>query len=235
MKLHIAGWSRFQHYRERRPPWIKLHVEILDEYDADGARKKFRDLPDSAKLTFLVLLPLASRYNGGVIPSDDPAWIAAQTGIALASVSLAPLIACGYLERDASEALAPCVQHAPKVLGSETETERETDTHTHRAREGWLGMVDRIRYARPEYGKLREVDVLNALRPAFGKPTELGEAVDGWIADHANALKPYDSPLSSLRKMVARVMEGSIAGQTTPARMTAYEAERQDARRRART
>lgn len=87
----------------------------------------------------------------------------------------------------------------------------EGKIHTHTAREGWMGMVDQIRQARPEYGKMREDDILNAIRPAFGKADALSAAVAEWAADHSNATKPYDSPLRSLRKMVEAVMEGAPA------------------------
>lgn len=31
--LRIRNWDRFQHFKDRRPPWIKLHREILDNRD----------------------------------------------------------------------------------------------------------------------------------------------------------------------------------------------------------
>ncbi len=33
MKLIPKHWERFQHYKHRSPPWIKLHRDILDDYD----------------------------------------------------------------------------------------------------------------------------------------------------------------------------------------------------------
>ena len=93
----VKDWGRFQHYRDRRPPWIKLYVEVIDQYDETGAAKKFHSLPDSAKLTFFAVICLASRY-GGTIPNADPAWLRAQLGIE--TVSLEPLIAAGYIVAD---------------------------------------------------------------------------------------------------------------------------------------
>ena len=31
-RLRIKNWAEFQHYRTRRPPWIKLHRGLLDDY-----------------------------------------------------------------------------------------------------------------------------------------------------------------------------------------------------------
>ena len=32
MILRILNWEKFQHYKVRRPPWIKLHHSLLDDY-----------------------------------------------------------------------------------------------------------------------------------------------------------------------------------------------------------
>ena len=31
--MRIKNWAKFQHFKNRRPPWIKLHREILDQRD----------------------------------------------------------------------------------------------------------------------------------------------------------------------------------------------------------
>ena len=36
MALIPKNWSQFQHYKGRRPPWIKLHRALLDEDDNHG-------------------------------------------------------------------------------------------------------------------------------------------------------------------------------------------------------
>lgn len=41
----IKNWKKFQHYKDRRPPWIKLYTELLD--DAHG----YLPLSDRAKVT----------------------------------------------------------------------------------------------------------------------------------------------------------------------------------------
>lgn len=60
----IVGWSEFQHYLKRSPPWIKLHKsQVLDNphwHDLDG---------DSAKV--LVELWLLASETDGNLPSVD--------------------------------------------------------------------------------------------------------------------------------------------------------------------
>ena len=60
--LKIRNWETFQHYRDRSPPWIKLHVEILSSKDWVLAT-------DRTKLLMVVCMLVASR-NGGEIPNE---------------------------------------------------------------------------------------------------------------------------------------------------------------------
>jgi hypothetical protein len=44
MMLRIKNWKRFQHFKDRRPPWIKLYRDILDDlewHELDGQSAKF--------------------------------------------------------------------------------------------------------------------------------------------------------------------------------------------------
>ena len=120
MTYRVKNWSKFQHYKNRNPPWIRLHVEILDDYKADGTENDFHALPDKDKLTLLLIWALASRYNG-VIPSIDPAWLAVKLGIDNPSTDA--IIKAGFLvpvshastdaSTDASNALA--TQHGDRA------------------------------------------------------------------------------------------------------------------------
>ena len=29
----VKNWDEFQHYKDRNPPWIKLHNHLLDDYE----------------------------------------------------------------------------------------------------------------------------------------------------------------------------------------------------------
>jgi len=60
--LRIVDWAKLQHYKDRNPPWIKLHTDLLDNY-------KFACLPDASKLLHILLSLLASRTENQ-IPYD---------------------------------------------------------------------------------------------------------------------------------------------------------------------
>jgi hypothetical protein len=58
---HIKNWSKFQHFKDRKPPWIKLYRDLLDDMDWHQLD------PKAAKM--LVMLWLLASENSGDIPS----------------------------------------------------------------------------------------------------------------------------------------------------------------------
>lgn len=100
----IKRWNHFQHYRDRRPTWIKLHVEWLDDYE-------FGRLQDASKLHLFAIMLLASRHENR-IPYDSR-WIATKIN-ATTPVDLEVLEKAGFIElepgveQNASDLLASC-------------------------------------------------------------------------------------------------------------------------------
>lgn len=145
----IRNLERYQHYKERNPPWVKLHSELLDDYE-------FQQLPDASRYHYLHLTLLASKTGNKI--HNDPVWVARRIG-ASDPINLSLLFEAGLLEpwtpraqapapgeqlalpepevgaanpsvptgsTDASNMLATCLQ----VASTETETEVETEAHT---------------------------------------------------------------------------------------------------------
>jgi hypothetical protein len=117
MKLKPKNWDKFQHYRDRCPPWIKLHRDILND-------RIFAGLPIASKALAPLLWLLASESKDGEFDaaSDELAF---RLHIAIKDIEsgLKPLIDNGFFV-DASTMLAPCYQ----VAIPEREGERETET-----------------------------------------------------------------------------------------------------------
>jgi hypothetical protein len=96
----VKNWENFQHYKDRNPPWIKLHNHLLDDYD-------FECLPDATKCHLLCIWMLASRTNNEMI--FDNSWVKRKIG-ANSNVDLDLLVRVGFIEvqgveHDASKAL----------------------------------------------------------------------------------------------------------------------------------
>lgn len=111
------GWESFQHYKDRKPAWIKLHRDLLDNYE-------FHCLPLASKALAPCLWLLASEYEGGQIPADF-SLIGFRLRLSEKQVedAVTPLIQKGFFI--ASNPLAECKQDA--CLEKEIETERERD------------------------------------------------------------------------------------------------------------
>jgi hypothetical protein len=119
--LAVKGWTEFQHYKHRKPPWIRLHRKLLDDMD-------WHELPAASRLLAPMLWLLASETMNGVIDGDSKA-IAFRLRVASTEFeeAIKPLIAGGWflVIEPASGVLAPRLQDAP----SESEF-RVTDTLT---------------------------------------------------------------------------------------------------------
>lgn len=124
MRLRVKNWGEFQHYKNRTPPWIKLHRGILDDFD-------FACLPLASKALAPLVWLLASESEDGTVDADTRRlafrlrWNEAEMKEAVSG-----LISGGFLspDGDASDALASCEQHACLEGEGETEVEREEET-----------------------------------------------------------------------------------------------------------
>jgi hypothetical protein len=59
MTLRIKNWSQFQHFKDRRPPWIKLYREILDDIE-------WHELDPQAAKVLVMLWLIASESEGNL-------------------------------------------------------------------------------------------------------------------------------------------------------------------------
>lgn len=125
MRLSVKNWGEFQHYKNRKPPWIKLHRAILDDY-------QFHCLPDASRALAPCIWLLASEYQGGIIDCDSNALaFRLRQSVEYVEAALKPLIDNGFLivEQDAIKPLADCKQDAM------LEVEKEKEKSKRRGRE----------------------------------------------------------------------------------------------------
>lgn len=110
--FRVRNWSRYQHYRDRNPPWIKLHVEIFTSED-------WVMLADASKLLALVCMVIAAKHDGRV--PNNPHYIK-RIAYLDSLPNLKPLIECGFLENTLAEDTETLAAARP-----EKETEGETE------------------------------------------------------------------------------------------------------------
>lgn len=114
----VKNFEKFQHYKDRSPPWIRLYNSLLDDYE-------FGRLPDASKAHLLAIWLLASRYDNKI--PLDPDWVARRIN-ATTPVDLAGLQKAGFIvsDQECSDVLAECKQDAmPEESRGETEGEKD--------------------------------------------------------------------------------------------------------------
>lgn len=118
MLLQPKNWAVFQHYKDRSPPWIKLHRDLLINRD-------FVCLPTASKALAPLMWLLASESKDGVF---DASFEELQFRLHISRKDyedgVKPLIDKGFF-RIASGVLAECLQDA--IPETETEREKEID------------------------------------------------------------------------------------------------------------
>lgn len=118
--IRVAKWLDYQHYKQRDPPWVKLHRKLL-------ANPDWFALPDSAARLLPELWLIASE-RGGALPASRVLAFRLHRTDAQIIAGLNSLVANGFLE-DASGVLAPRLQDAsPEERRGETEQREETTT-----------------------------------------------------------------------------------------------------------
>lgn len=126
-RLLVKSWGEFQHYKERNPPWIKLHKRLLDNYE-------YHRLPDASKALAPMLWLLASESDDGSIEFDaGRIAFRLRTNVEWLEAALKPLIDGEFLAFDgnAITALAPCKSETR--LETEAETQEKTESERMRA------------------------------------------------------------------------------------------------------
>jgi len=121
MKLIPKNWVKFQHYKHRSPPWIKLHRDILDDFD-------WWSLPIASRAIAPCLWLLASCEENGEFDAT-PEKLAFRFRMTEKDVQLAikPLIDNGYFVY-ASDMLAECYQDAtPEKSKSKSKVRVDTE------------------------------------------------------------------------------------------------------------
>ena len=116
MLLKPKNWAHFQHYKDRCPPWIKLHRDLLNN-------REFMRLPIASKALAPMLWLLASESKDGAFDGSlDELVFRLHITEKEYKEGIKPLIDKGFFLSD-SELLAESKQDA--IPERETETKRE--------------------------------------------------------------------------------------------------------------
>jgi len=116
--MRIKNWTKFQHFKDRRPPWVKLYRDILDDLE-------WHELdPLAAKV--LVMLWLIASENDGRIP--DNKTLAFRLRLSELKTKEIIIKLSHWLEQDDINAISERYQSDSTETETEVEKEKEKET-----------------------------------------------------------------------------------------------------------
>lgn len=185
MKLIPKNWKEFQHYKDRCPPWIKLHRDLLNNRD-------FINLPTASKALAPLMWLLASESKEGIFDASvEELEFRLRMPALEIKIGIKSLIEKGFFI-DASTMLAPRLQDAIPETERETETETETKRETEkkgrasRLQDNWQPSDDMIQFCLQERPDLDWKFVSEGFRDYWiSQPGAKGRKAD-WSATWRN-------------------------------------------------
>jgi hypothetical protein len=182
--LRVKNWEEFQHYKDRNPPWIKLHRALLDNYD-------FCKLADETK-AHLMLIWIHASQNDGLVPHDS-AFL--ENKLSCREIDLEVLIEKGFLlvEDDASDMLAPCLQDDTKSVRLE---EKRREEKIYAAFAAFWDAYPRKKSKGDAEKAWKQIKPNEQLAEQILQAVERAKTSDGWLKDQGKFV-PY--PASWLR------------------------------------
>jgi hypothetical protein len=214
MKLIPKNWASFQHYKDRAPPWIKLHKDLLDD-------RKFQCLPVASRALAPMLWLLASESKDGSFDGsvEELAFRLRCTEKEI-QTGLSPLIDKGFFlkAQDASDTLAD------SGLPATPEGEREAETKTEA--EGSAEQASPPAFTIPLIDKTEhritqaEVDEWAAAYPAVNVPQQIRE-MRAWSSANPSQRKTARGVNAFIVRWLAREQDkggkpSSVIGVTVP-------------------
>lgn len=130
MALRIKNWAQFQHFKDRRPPWVKLYRDLLDDIE-------WHELDGKAAKSLVMLWLIASESDGELPPTKK---IAFRLRVSQDECSDILSKLSHWLEQDDIDVISERYQLASVAdtpnsatdVSDHQETERETEEETER-------------------------------------------------------------------------------------------------------
>jgi hypothetical protein len=215
MLLQPKNWAVFQHYKDRCPPWIKLHRDLLND-------RVYMRLPIASKAIAPMLWLLASESKDGIFDGslDELVFRLHITEKEYQS-GVKPLIDNNFFTI-VSGVLAERLQDA--IPEREGETEKEIETKREKAtivacppdvdQQIW---DDWKQLRKAKKAPVTETVVNSARKEAFKANMSFSDFLTVWCARgsqglQADWLKPEEKNLSKTGQMNQRVISGLTRG-----------------------
>jgi len=155
--ISVKNFEKFQHYKERCPPWIKIHRSIFEDYE-------FECLQDASKLHLMLIWVLASQCDNKI--RADPQWIKRKIGVK-GPVDIQVLVDKGFLLMEGG-----CVQDASKMhTNADSEAYKPTEAEAYKPTEAEKVAVEAIKFLNTVCGK-KYTPVKDNVKPLLARQKE---------------------------------------------------------------
>jgi len=183
MRYKIKNWHTYQHYKDRCPPWVKLHHSLLTS-------KVWILSNDASRALLIASMLLAGRNSENDGSFDgDPEYIK-RFAYLNSKPDFKQLIELDFIElvQDASNMLAKC----------NTETETETETDIAQAEKKLSAHAVSFDFATGEFSNVNgQLIIWKNAYPAVSVESELKKAAAWLMANPKNKKSNYSRFLNS--------------------------------------
>ena len=206
--MKIKNWSKFQHFKDRRPPWIKLYRDILDDID-------WHQLDPLASKVLVMCWLIASEDDGNIPDIKKLAFRLRmpekQTKDCISKLS-------HWLYQDDINVISEGYQDDAPETETETETKREKKEQQRGTRlpAGLVLSDDWKDFCEQERKDLSPQKVFAEFRDYWiAQPGQKGVKLD-WDATWRNWVRRQTAPKQSFDQQAADVVRSTVPGSKDP-------------------
>ena len=204
--MKIKNWSKFQHFKDRRPPWIKLYRDLLDDID-------WHQLDPLASKVLVMCWLIASEEDGNIPDSKTLAFrlrmSEKQTSECISKLS-------HWLEHDDINVISERYQHdAPETERETEKEERQKSNRGSRLPVDFALPTDWIAFCQEERQDLNPQKVFAEFKDYWtalpaGKATKTD-----WTATWRNWVRRQSAPKQSFAQQAADVARSTVPAANT--------------------
>lgn len=204
--MRIKNWKKFQHFKDRKPPWIKLYRDILDDVE-------WHELDAQSAKVLVMLWLIASENENGELPSTKS--LAFRLRLTESSIKSTLNKLLHWLDQDDITAISDVYQDDAPETETETKKERETkveakeESRAMRLPQDWKATDRMLAFCESERPDLNPQEIEATFRDYWiSIPGQKGRRTD-WEATWRNWVR------SQKRSFVRPVLAGKSQNQMT--------------------
>lgn len=211
--MRIKNWTKFQHFKDRRPPWVKLYRDILDDLE-------WHELDPLAAKVLVMLWLIASESDGRIPDNKTLAFRLRLTEVKTKEIIIK---LSHWLEQEDINTISKGYQ--VDLPERETETEIETETKREKNATSVACPPDVDQQIWDDWKQLRKAKkapvtetVVNSARKEAAKANmEFSDFLIIWCARgsqglQADWIKPDERNLTKTGQRNANVLSGLTRG-----------------------